>query len=274
MNALACLGLVLLAGAAQGRVVSSETAREQSLVAAWEKELDQSKLSPVQRVIKLLKEMKAQLDEEAAKESEMYDKMVCWCETGEKEKTAAIAAAEVKISDLESSIQAMSAKFGEVMTQIAALKKQIEQDKQMLSEATEIREKEAAKFRDEEKDMVQALTNLNNAIAVLSRHQGGAASLLQVDGPDAASIRSVLREVSATYDLMLGERVSHKRKGSTSSMSLLSVSSKSPSVALREALNLEDEAAVPAKFAEQQLASRVQEFGGKAGAFLQASVAF
>merc|ERR1740121_3530953 len=143
----------------------------------------------------------------------------------------------------------------------------------MLKEATAIREREAEEFRGEEKDMVQALTNLNNAIAVLSRHQGGA-SLLQLDGPLKASIRSVLREVTVTYDMMLGERSARKRGGAP--VSLLSVSSRNPSQALQEALGLSGTAArelLPAELAESELAHRARELqgSGKAGAFLQSA---
>merc|ERR1719316_2059966 len=119
---------------AASAVSSSASERQTALETAWSKELNSEKESPVKRVVNLITKMKAEIEEEGANEAAMYDKMVCWCETGEKEKTAAIAAAEIKISDLESSIEAMSAKFGEVMTQIAALKKQIEQDKEMLKE--------------------------------------------------------------------------------------------------------------------------------------------
>ena len=35
--------------------------------------------------------MKAEFDADAAKDAEMYDQMVCWCETSEKEMTKAIA---------------------------------------------------------------------------------------------------------------------------------------------------------------------------------------
>jgi len=271
MNVLVHLSFItsLVVGVG-GRAVSSAQVHAQALEESWEQS---SKMTPVQRVIKLLKDMKAQLEEEASKESEMYDKMVCWCETGEKEKTAAIAAAEVKISDLESKIEAMSAKFGELATNIEALKDQIADDTAKLKEATAIREREAEEFRGEEKDMVQALTNLNNAIAVLSRHQGGA-SLLQLDGPLKASIRSVLREVTVTYDMMLGERSERKRGGA--SVSLLSVSSRNPSLALQEALGLSSTAfreLLPAELAESELAHRARELqgSGKAGAFLQSA---
>merc|ERR1719265_367231 len=45
--------------------------------------------------------MKAQLDKEVANDAELYDKMVCWCETNDKEKTKAIADAEASMTNLE-----------------------------------------------------------------------------------------------------------------------------------------------------------------------------
>merc|ERR1719238_1975291 len=102
--------------------------------------------SPIKRVVALLKKMKSELDAEADKEAEMYDKMVCWCETNEKEKTKAIADAETLDGELSSEIEARAAKFGEQATEIARLKKQIAEDTAALKEATAIREKEAASF--------------------------------------------------------------------------------------------------------------------------------
>merc|ERR1719424_1342405 len=75
---------------------------------------DSSKPTPIQRVVKLLGEMKAQLDKEVAGDAEMYDKMVCWCETNDKQKTKAISNADSSISNIESDAQAMSARSGEL----------------------------------------------------------------------------------------------------------------------------------------------------------------
>merc|ERR1719199_324435 len=127
-------------GAARGRSFSdlAGASREQSLERAWSKALDGegSKVSksPIQRVIMLLKDMKAQLEEEADKESEMYDEMVCWCETNEKEKKKAIAEADAKTSELEASISGKSAAKGTLLTEIADLKEQIAEDKLALQE--------------------------------------------------------------------------------------------------------------------------------------------
>jgi|ERR1712216_473217 len=83
------------------RIGAAGQARENALEAAWQEELDPVKYkSPIKRVVALLQKMKAELDAEADKESEMYDKMVCWCQTNEKEKKKAIADAEAKDEEL------------------------------------------------------------------------------------------------------------------------------------------------------------------------------
>jgi len=158
-------------------------------------------LSPVQRVVKLLGKMKEELMAEADKESSMYDKMSCWCETNQKEKTKAISDAETKDQELSSDIERRSARFGELSTEIAQLKDQIDQDSASLDEATALREKAAAEFKQEEKDLVQAITNLKNAVAVLAKHQGG--SLLQLNSPLASGLRVLLRDVALKYELLL-----------------------------------------------------------------------
>merc|ERR1719421_204042 len=63
--------------------------------------------------------MKSQLEKEVSGDAELYDKMVCWCETNDKEKTKAIADAEATMNDLETDIQARAAREGELETKIA-----------------------------------------------------------------------------------------------------------------------------------------------------------
>merc|ERR1740130_934633 len=103
--------------------------------------------------------MKSQLDKEVAADAEMYDKMVCWCETNDKAKTKAIADAEASMTDLESDIQARAARSGALSTNIAAKKNELAEKKA----ATSLREKEAGEFNAEEKEKIQAVTMLKNA---------------------------------------------------------------------------------------------------------------
>merc|ERR1719203_749315 len=131
MTTCGLLALFLAAAARMGVLAHQASlgaagqSRELALEKAWSHELSNQTESPIKRVVGLLQKMKSELEEEADKEAEMYDKMVCWCETNEKEKTKAIADAEAKDKQLVSEIQSRSAGFGEVSTEIDALKKQI-----------------------------------------------------------------------------------------------------------------------------------------------------
>jgi chromosome segregation ATPase len=184
--------------------------------------------SPVKRVVGLLEKMKAELQAEADKEAEMYDQMVCWCETNEKEKTLAIAQAEATIEDLQAEIEQRSARFGELGTEIEAMKKQIAEDTAALKEATGIREKDAGSFRDEEKASVQAITNLKNAIGVLGKHQGlerglkdpKGASLAQIPSSEVLGLRVVLADIADKHEMLMTRK-------DTSAISLLAVGSSS-----------------------------------------------
>jgi len=96
-----------------------------------------------------------------------------------------------------------------VSTEIEAMKKQIAEDTAAKKEALAIREKEAGNFRGDEKDTVQAITNLKNAIGVLKKHQG--ASFVQLDAPVMASVRAVLRDASFKYEMMMaGHPAAHR----------------------------------------------------------------
>merc|ERR1719182_1082758 len=152
--------------------------------------------------------MRDELAAEADKEAEMYDKMVCWCETNEKEKKKAIADAEALEKELEAEIQERAAKFGEDATEIERLKEQIAEDTASLKEATAIREAEAAKFRESSKDLMQSVTNVKNAIRILSKHNA-AASFVQLDASVLTSVRTVLKDLAFKQQMLLADQSEH-----------------------------------------------------------------
>merc|ERR1719155_179304 len=76
-----------------------------------------AKNRPVSKVITLLKDMLKQLEKEAEEDEEIYDKMACWCETNDKEKTKSIADAEARISDLTTKIEEMTAASARLNTE-------------------------------------------------------------------------------------------------------------------------------------------------------------
>merc|ERR1719478_1068271 len=74
---------------------------------------------PVAKVVGMLKDMQTTLQEEAENDQELYDKMVCWCETNDKEKTQAIATAGQQIKDLTAAIEEYTSKDQQLTTDIA-----------------------------------------------------------------------------------------------------------------------------------------------------------
>merc|ERR1719299_157982 len=137
-------------------------------------DMGDSKNRPVTKVITLLKDMQTQLEKEAEEDEEIYEKMACWCETNDKEKTKAIADAEARIEDLTSEIESLTAASARLNAEIVNLEKEIAKNQAALDKATAIRTKELAEFNAEEKDMLQSITALKSAITVLSKHHGGA----------------------------------------------------------------------------------------------------
>merc|ERR1719171_2716878 len=135
-----------------------------------------AKNRPVSKVITLLKDMLKQLEKEAEEDEDIYDKIACWCETNDKEKTKAIAEAEEKISALTTEIEEKTAQSARLGTEIKNLEKEVEKDQQALDQATAIRKKQLAEFNEEEKDLLESIAALKAAITVLEKHHE---SLLQ-----------------------------------------------------------------------------------------------
>merc|ERR1719353_2888485 len=141
-------------------------------------DMEAAKNRPVTKVITLLKDMQVQLEKEGEEDEEVYEKMVCWCETNDKEKTKAIADAEQHLADLTASIEEMTASSARLTTEIANLKKEVAANGDALAKATALRQKELAEFVAEEKDSVQSISGLKAAIVAISKHH--AANLNQI----------------------------------------------------------------------------------------------
>merc|ERR1712194_285291 len=82
---------------------------------------EDAKNRPVSKVITLLKDMLKQLEKEAEENEEIYDKVACWCETNDREKTKSIADAEAKIADLTVKIEELTAASARLNTEIKNL---------------------------------------------------------------------------------------------------------------------------------------------------------
>jgi len=172
---------------------------------------NEAKNRPVSKVITLLKDMMKQLEKEAQEDEEIYDKLACWCETNDKEKTKAIADAEAKIEDLTTKIEELTALSAQLNTEIKNLESEVAKNQEALDKATAIREKQLAEFNAEEKDSLEAISALKAAITVLSKHHGGA--FLQGAHSSMASVAMTLqRQMQQHAPLLKGIITPSQRK--------------------------------------------------------------
>jgi len=160
-----------------------------------------AKNRPVSKVITLLKDMLKQLEKEAEEDESIYDKMACWCETNDKEKTKSIADAETRISDLTTKIEELTANSARLGTEIKNLEKEVAANQAALDKATSIREKELAEFNAEEKDLLGSISALKAAVTVLSKHNAG--SFLQAPRSHVLGIAATLQHEMQKHAALL-----------------------------------------------------------------------
>jgi len=153
----------------------------------------ESDVNPVTRVVNLLKDMSNQLEVEAKADEEAYNGMGCWCETNDREKTQAIAAAQQRQVDLEATIQETAAKAAQMGADLQYLGKQVAQQQESLNKASAIREKEQGEFREQEKDMLQSSASLKTAVSTLGKVQ-----LNQLPKESLAQVQSLINGLPKT----------------------------------------------------------------------------
>jgi len=137
----------------------------------------EDKNRPVTKVINLLKDMQEQMEKEQTEDQEVYEKVACWCEMNDKEKSVTIEEAEARITDLTSTIEEKTASSARLNTEIKNLEAEIAKNQAALDKATAIREKQLSEFNAEEKDLLQSVQALKSAITVLSKHHSEEALL-------------------------------------------------------------------------------------------------
>lgn len=135
---------------------------------------------PVMKVVRLLQDMSVELHRELDDDKAVHEKLGCWCETNENDKTRAIDLGEAKIEQLSSSMDAATAKILELKEKRKATMEESERDQMALDKARALRLKETQAFHGEEVDLMEAIAACKQAVVVLSKHH-----------PELAQVRSI-----------------------------------------------------------------------------------
>lgn len=125
---------------------------------------------PVAKVVRMLKDMQAELNKEMEDDKAVYEMISCWCKTNDQEKTKAIEEGEAKSAQLLAEMDETAAKIIETKEKIKETKDEINKDFDTLNQANAMRMKENKEFHGEETELLGAIQACEQAIVVLSEH--------------------------------------------------------------------------------------------------------
>merc|ERR1719420_2846513 len=137
-----------------------------------------TEVSPVEKVITLLEDLKTETEEEGKAEASTYDTFACFCKDTTKEKSDAIKEEQDNIDEFPATLEEQTG----ISNAKAQETKELEEligtlDKDMI-DITARREKEQAKYEATAADLNKGNTQLETAIADMQAGKG--ASLLSV----------------------------------------------------------------------------------------------
>jgi chromosome segregation ATPase len=131
-----------------------------------------AKVSPVQKVIQLLDELKGKVESDLSAEEKMMEEYTTWCDEEANEKEDAITSSKRTIGDLEATIEDAKATILTLTASIDELTSKISTSETELAEASGIREKEHEVFVASEKELVDTVDSLERAMVVLKKNLG------------------------------------------------------------------------------------------------------
>jgi len=166
--------------------------------------------SPVEKVVNLLKDVKAKTEQDGEDEQKIYDKYACFCDNALKGKADAIDKARADMRSLGQEILKKRGMIAVLTAEIAKLGAKIKKNLEMQEEATNVRQKENEEYTAQTTEMKQVLLALQQAITVLKKENER--SLLQTDthvslSTRASAIKTVLQKLP-TLTLLKAEELS------------------------------------------------------------------
>jgi len=155
---------------------------------------------PVEKVIKLLEDLKKTTEEEAADEAKAYDKFACFCKDKTEDRSDKITDGQSTIDENAATIEQQTAEKEQAERDLKQAQADIEKLNSEIKDAEVKRAKEKAEYDAVEADLSKAVDSIENAIAALS-----GAKLLQLPSlrkVDFNKLRKMIRKSVALADML------------------------------------------------------------------------
>jgi hypothetical protein len=149
-------------------------------------------VSPIEKVMQMLSDLEGKILKEGEDGQKAYDAFSEWCEDRSRNVGFEIKTGKSNKAELEAKIEQETSTSAALETKIEELSNDINTDEADLRAATLIRDKEAADFAVEEKELTEVISMLERATAILTREmaKSGGAAMIQVK--NAKSITDAL----------------------------------------------------------------------------------
>uniref|UniRef100_A0A7S0BB52 Uncharacterized protein n=1 Tax=Pyrodinium bahamense TaxID=73915 RepID=A0A7S0BB52_9DINO len=133
----------------------------------------QGGVTPVEKVIELLKRLQTELEGESKEEAAQYDKYACFCKEQLDEKVYAIERSVKKIDKLTKQVNKLNREISALTEDISELQAQIQTLDSTIKHEADARAEEHATYVAKEKDISNAITAIKRALDALAEAKGG-----------------------------------------------------------------------------------------------------
>jgi len=161
------------------------------------------KVTPVEKVMQLMKKLSKDIEEEGKKEAKAYDEYACFCKENADEKLYNIEKSHAKIEKLTAKISKLSTEITTLNADINGLTTLIENKEGEVKTAEELRATQHESYVSADDDMQAAIKALVGAIKALKDSKGSMKGDADVDLAQLGS--SVLRVVHSTSRVVPSE---------------------------------------------------------------------
>mmetsp|Transcript_39426 Transcript_39426/g.63140 ORF Transcript_39426/g.63140 Transcript_39426/m.63140 type:complete len:696 (-) Transcript_39426:17-2104(-) len=129
-------------------------------------------VTPLEKVVVLLKKLSVQLSEEGKKEAAEYDKYACFCKEQADQKLYAVEKSEKKITFLKAEMDELGKSINALNGEITDLGKKIGDYESEISSATSVRDGEFETYQKNAKDIDNAISACERAIEAMKTSKG------------------------------------------------------------------------------------------------------
>jgi len=134
---------------------------------------ERNSLNPIRKVVDAPPEHAEEIEDEGAREAELFNKFDCYCKTGRGDLAGAIGAAEEKIPALSSEIEGSEAKLSGAKSTLKKAQGDRSAAKTAMDEATALRGKEARTFADFKADHEANIAAISKAVDAIGKGVAG-----------------------------------------------------------------------------------------------------